>query len=134
LNNKSNAPRPRAFGIQDIKRLILVLSISSTFSLWALFSNKWNLNPTQAVSGNEVATGSVPPIQTEDMLALDLPPIPTLIPTTNPSASPTTSTDSRPIQTPVALQPTAPAKKVVQNKPKPTAKRPAPVATTRSSQ
>ena len=134
MNNKSNATRARTFGIQDVKRLILVLSLSSTLGFWALFSNKFNLNSSQAASGNEVATGSVPPIQTEDLLVLDLPPIPTLIPPTNPSTSPTTSTNSSPVQTPVALQPTLPAKKVVQNRPKPTAKLPAPVATTRSSQ
>lgn len=133
MNNKSNATRARTFGIQDVKQLIFTLAISSTLGFWTLFSNQFNSNQSAAAVGNNVSTGSVPPLQTEDQLVLNLPPIPTLIPPTEPSAVTSTPASSTPKQKP-ALQLSAPAKKVVaQANSKPVARKPAPVTKTSSS-
>ena len=128
MNNKPNSTRARTRSLTDVKQLIFALAISSTLGFWALFSNQFNSNQSAAAIGSNASTGSVPPLQTEDQLTLNLPPIPTLIPPTD-SSAPVSLT---PAQKP-ALQLSAPAKKVVQANSKPVARKPAPVTKTSSS-
>ncbi len=98
MQNNQPSKRKSLFDMRDVKRLIFVLAISSTLGFWALFSSKLNLSSFVAAS-NSVTASSTPPSQAQELLVLDLPPLPTLIPT----AAALTMTD-KPASAPAPVQ------------------------------
>ena len=90
---KNQSPKRKTlFDMRDVKRLVFALAVASTLGFWALFSNDFKLDSFAAASNN-VTTGSTPPGQADELLVLDLPPLPTLIPTVeaftpNPTSAP----------------------------------------------
>ncbi|MEJ2354151.1 MAG: hypothetical protein P8Y03_30620 [Anaerolineales bacterium] len=85
MNKKSPSRHPRRFALKDLKWLILTLAVTCALVYWALFSNKIGEKGLATASGNDQVPGSVPPVETEAQMVIDLPPLPTLIPTLDPS-------------------------------------------------
>ena len=103
MEKNQPSKRKSLFDMRDVKRLIFVLAVSSTLGFWALFSSKLNLSSFVAASSS-VTSAAPPPSQAEELLVLDLPPLPTLIPTVaamtaNPSSAPA------PVQKPISSLP-----------------------------
>ena len=114
---KNQSPKRKTlFDMRDVKRLVFALAVASTLGFWALFSSEFKLDSFAAASNN-VTTGSTPPGQADELLVLDLPPLPTLIPTVgaftpNPASAPAPAqkpTSSLPAQGVIVSAPQAPA-------------------------
>ena len=114
---KNQSPKRKTlFDMRDVKRLVFALAVASTLGFWALFSSEFKLDSFAAASNN-VTTGSTPPGQADELLVLDLPPLPTLIPTLgafipNPTSAPAPAqkpASSLPAQGGVVSAPQAPA-------------------------
>ncbi|HEX7973891.1 MAG TPA: hypothetical protein VF498_05745 [Anaerolineales bacterium] len=81
LISSKPAQRPkRRSQVGGVKGLIFSLSLVITLGLWSLLSKQLDLYATAASPAALAASGSLPPAQTSSGLALNLPPIPTLIP------------------------------------------------------
>jgi hypothetical protein len=83
MEKNQPAKRKTLFDMRDVKRLVFVLAVASTLGFWALFSNKFNLDSFVAASSSEAAI-TTPPSQAEELLVLEFPPLPTLVPTQQP--------------------------------------------------
>jgi len=85
MEQKRPNRRPQKLDTQGIRGLVFALAVSSTIGFWAIFSR------TDGVQSAEVDLLDLPSdgmseIQDENVSVLDLPPIPTLIPTVNPAS------------------------------------------------
>jgi hypothetical protein len=69
----------RKIDTHSAKRLIFTLAVTSTLGFWVVASKTSQISTAQ-VKGNLQSAGAVPPLQTENQLILDLPPLPTLVP------------------------------------------------------
>lgn len=87
MNKKSPSRHPHRFDLKDLKWLILTLAVTCALAYWALFSNKIGEKGLATASSNDQVPGSVPPVETEAQMVIDLPPMPTLIPTLDPSSA-----------------------------------------------
>jgi len=97
----------KKFDNQGARRLVFVLAVSSTLGFWGLVSRINQGQSVQADKGAQ-ASGSVPPLQAENQFVLDLPPLPTLVPTFGPSTA-RLGAVAVPIQNPVTVsRPVAP--------------------------
>lgn len=78
MPNPTPKPRRRPSRLTEIKWFIATVAVAGTLGFWTLFARQWML---------QVAADSVPPQDTPDApqqdntLVIDLPPMPTLIPT-----------------------------------------------------
>ena len=78
MPNTSTKPRRRQSRLTEVKWFIATVSVAGTLGFWTLFARQWML---------KVAADSVPPQDTpeapqqDNTLVIDLPPLPTLIPT-----------------------------------------------------
>jgi hypothetical protein len=64
--------------IKGTKRLVLTLAVSSILGFWALFSK---INPNLSTSANSQLSDEALPSQDGSQVLLNMPPMPTLIPT-----------------------------------------------------
>jgi hypothetical protein len=111
MEQKRSNRRPQKLDTQGIRNLVLALTVSSTIGFWALFSR---LESGQSAAGDVTAqTAGESQLMAEAESALvNLPPIPTLIPTLDPSivapvaasGLPLPSTIGSTIPTPAAIQ------------------------------
>ena len=85
MKKRSPSRHPRRFDLKNLKWLILTLAVTSALVYWALFSNKLGDRGAATASGNDQVPESLPPVQTEAQMLIELPPLPTLIPTLEPS-------------------------------------------------
>lgn len=85
--NKPNAKRGKTLNTQDAKRLVMILAVASTLGFWVLFTNKARLEAANAAVTNDAVATDVPPAEAQNQVVLDLPPIPTLVPTLDSSAN-----------------------------------------------
>jgi len=78
MPNPSPNPRRRQSRLAEVKWFIATVSVAGTLGFWVLFARQWML---------QVAADSVPPQDTpeapqqDNTLVIELPPLPTLIPT-----------------------------------------------------
>ncbi len=63
-----------------------MLAVSSTLGFWVVASKTSQIS-TALVKDAPQTAGGVPPLQTENQFVLDLPPLPTLVPTLESSAA-----------------------------------------------
>lgn len=79
MPNNSIHPRRRHTRLTEIKWFIATLSVAGTLGFWILFARQWVLQ----AAANAVPPQDTPdaPQQQDNTLVLDLPPMPTLIPT-----------------------------------------------------
>jgi hypothetical protein len=130
MNRKPQSPKRGKLDLAAVKWLIIALSLSAIMLFWNLFSRQAY---PDAISAAPLITET--PSQPAPVLMLDLPPIPTLVPTStesmnlDPLPSPTPSSVN--IPQPAAQTPA----KIFLGGAKPQAKKsaPAPVTKTRSS-
>lgn len=123
----------KKFDTQGARQLVFVLAVSSTLGFWSLVSRINQGQSVQADKGAQ-ASDSVPPLQAGNQFVLDLPPLPTLVPTLGLS-------DTRlgavavPIQNPVTVsRPVAPMTgKIFLGGVKPSLSHSAPITSTGSS-
>jgi hypothetical protein len=111
MEQKRSNQRPRKLDTQGIRNLVFALAVSSTIGFWALFSR---LNDAQSAAGGDLAqsAGEGQFMEEADPVLVNLPPIPTLIPTLDPSivgpvaasGLPLPSTIGSTIPTPAAIQ------------------------------
>jgi hypothetical protein len=131
--NKNTPNRAKKLDLHGARQLIFILAASSTLGFWAIVSK---VDHTQALQASETpqAAGATPPQQTGNQIVLDLPPLPTLMPTLDPSA---TGQDvvSVPLQNPVTVsKPSVPSSgKILMGGAKPSRSSNAPVTSTGSS-
>ena len=85
MKKRSPSRHPRRFDLKNLKWLILTLAVTSALVYWALFSNKLGDRGVVTAGGNDQVPESLPPVQTEAQMLIELPPLPTLIPTLDPS-------------------------------------------------
>ncbi|HZD58002.1 MAG TPA: hypothetical protein VE136_14825 [Anaerolineales bacterium] len=69
------------FDLKNLKRLILVLAVTSALAYWAMVSNNFGDKGVAPANGKGQIPESVPPAETGAQMVIDLPPMPTLIPT-----------------------------------------------------
>ncbi len=86
MDKKPNPNRGKTLDTHDTKRLVLILAVTSTLGFWVLFSNKARQDAASANVSNDPGTTDTPPADSQNQIVLDLPPMPTLIPTLNASA------------------------------------------------
>jgi len=78
MPNISHNPRRRQSRLTEIKWFIATVAVAGTLGFWVLFAKQWML---------QVAADTVPPQDTpeapqpDNTLVIELPPLPTLIPT-----------------------------------------------------
>jgi hypothetical protein len=68
------------------KRLIFILAVSSTLGFWVVVSKVSQIS-SALVKDAPQSAGAVPPLQIENQLILNLPPLPTLVPTLESNAA-----------------------------------------------
>jgi hypothetical protein len=68
----------RKIDTHGARRLIFTLAVTSTLGFWVVASKASQFS-TALVKGSPQSAGAVPPLQTENQLVLDLPPLPTLV-------------------------------------------------------
>jgi hypothetical protein len=86
MKKRSPSRHPRRFDLKNLKWLILTLAVTSALVYWALFSNKLGERGLAAASGADQVSGPIPPAETDVQMVIDLPPMPTLIPTLDTSS------------------------------------------------
>ncbi|MBT3389602.1 MAG: hypothetical protein HN413_04250 [Chloroflexi bacterium] len=96
MNNAKKRPKKRRSLMGAIKTLIVSLSLASILGFWSLFSQQNDLGVLASTTSN---ISLVQP-SAEPALALDLPPMPTLIPPLDPS-----TIVQQPAAAPVVSQP-----------------------------
>ena len=82
MANKTPAKHARKSDTRGAKQMVFLLSVCSTLGFWAIFSHKIDFK-LAADSSADQGAGDLPPTQAGNQLVLDLPPMPTLIPTLN---------------------------------------------------
>ena len=82
MEKKTPSKNPRKTDTRLAKQLVFLLSVCSTLGFWAIFSHKIDLNQPDG-SGAGSGAGELTPAGFENQLVLDLPPMPTLIPSLN---------------------------------------------------
>lgn len=134
MKKRSPSRHPRRFDLKNLKWLILTLAVTSALVYWALFSNKLGDRGVVTAGGNDQVPESLPPVQTEAQMLIELPPLPTLIPTLDASSVEQTT---QPVlsQDPVKVPATAvqPPLKIFVGGAKPSTKKVTTVTVTRSS-
>jgi hypothetical protein len=142
MNKNQPTRRKGPFDMRDVKRLVFLLAVSATLGFWALFSNKY-IHVGSVAQSSGAAVVEAPPDPTQEVLVLELPPIPTLVPTSMPGQA-ELRTMAGPSPTPVSTS----SVRIVIGGPAPSAggtrvrsesrggnsSEPAPVTITRSSQ
>ena len=78
MPNNTIHPRRRQSRLTEIKWFIATLSVAATLGFWILFARQWML---QAAANAVPQDTPEAPQQQDNTLVLDLPPMPTLIPT-----------------------------------------------------
>jgi hypothetical protein len=86
MDKKSRSRHSHRLELRDLRWLILMLAVTCALAYWALFSNKFGKNDFAAVSGNGQLPDDIQPVETGAQLVIDLPPMPTLIPTLDPAS------------------------------------------------
>jgi hypothetical protein len=134
MNKKSSSRRRRRFDLKGLKWLVLTLAVTSALAYWALFSNRLGERGFVAASSADPVSGSIPPAEIEAPMVIDLPPMPTLIPTLDASLA---EQAMQPVlsQDPVKAPPTSvqPPVKIFVGGAKPSTKKITTVTVTRSS-
>jgi hypothetical protein len=120
MEKKPNPNRGKTLNTHDAKRLVLILAVTSTLGFWVLFSNKARQDAANASVSNDQSVADTPPADSQNQLVLDLPPMPTLIPTLDPSTLPGLTVQTVPQQNNAAvslpqptLQPSVPTGKIL---------------------
>lgn len=133
LISSKPAQRPkRRSQVGGVKGLIFSLSLVITLGLWSLLSKQLDLYAPAASPAVLAASGSLPPAQTSSGLALNLPPIPTLIPQAAAKGQTAAAAPQTGQQAQVPAAPQAPVK-IFLGGAQPVAPAAAPVTRTRSS-
>ena len=84
MDQKKPNRRPQKLNTQGVRGLVFTLAVSSTIGFWAIFSRTDGVQTSGADSLDQSLDG-LSRIQDENATVLDLPPIPTLIPTADQS-------------------------------------------------
>ncbi len=77
MPNNSPHPRRRQSRLTEVKWFIATVSVAGTLGFWILFARQWMLQ----VAANSVPQDTPEAPQQDNTLVLELPPLPTLIPT-----------------------------------------------------
>jgi hypothetical protein len=85
MDKNSRSPAKK-IDVHGARRLIFMLAVSSTLGFWVVASKASQIS-TALVKDAPQSAGAVPPLQTENQFILDLPPLPTLVPTLESSAA-----------------------------------------------
>ena len=80
MDQKKPNQRPQKLDTQGVRGLVFTLAVSSTIGFWAIFSRIDRIQSSGADSLDHSPDG-FSEVQDEEASILDLPPIPTLIPT-----------------------------------------------------
>lgn len=86
-NKPSSARKVSSLDVSSVRRLVLVLAVSSTLGFWAIFS-KLSVNAAEQLDDPSRSAEPLPS-ESAGVAALDLPPIPTLVPPLNLTSAPT---------------------------------------------
>jgi hypothetical protein len=86
MDQKQQKRRPQKLDTYGIRGLVFALAVSSTIGFWAIFSRVDGLQSSGKDSPDQ-PTDDLSAVQDENITVLDLPPIPTLIPTMDQSIS-----------------------------------------------
>ena len=80
MEQKRPNQRPKKLDTQGVRGLLFALAVSTTIGFWAIVSR---IDAAQSIGAeNPDQVSSEPPlVQEENQLVVDLPPIPTLVPT-----------------------------------------------------
>ena len=84
--DKNSHTSAKKIDVHGARRLIFMLAVSSTLGFWVVASKTSQIS-TALVKDAPLSAGAVPPLQTENQFVLDLPPLPTLVPTLESSAA-----------------------------------------------
>jgi hypothetical protein len=79
MDKNSHTPAKK-IDVHGARRLIFMLAVSSTLGFWVVASKASQIS-TALVKDAPQTAGALPPLQTENQFILDLPPLPTLVPT-----------------------------------------------------
>jgi hypothetical protein len=85
MDKNSRSPAKK-IDVHGARRLIFMLAVSSTLGFWVVASKASQIS-TELVKDAPQSAGALPPLQTENQFVLDLPPLPTLVPTLESSAA-----------------------------------------------
>jgi hypothetical protein len=85
MDKNSRSPAKK-IDVHGARRLIFMLAVSSTLGFWVVASKASQIS-TALVKDAPQSAGALPPLQTENQFVLDLPPLPTLVPTFESSAA-----------------------------------------------
>lgn len=78
MDKKPHTPQSSKPDLEGAKRVVFTLAIAASLGFWATFSRL--KDETTAAAAND-ATGDLPPVQAGNQIVLNLPPMPTLVPT-----------------------------------------------------
>ena len=79
MDKKPHNPQSSKPDLEGAKRVVFTLAIAASLGFWATFSRLKD-ETTAAAAAND-ATGDLPPVQAGNQIVLNLPPMPTLVPT-----------------------------------------------------
>ena len=86
MDQNQRKRRPQKLDTYGIRGLVFALAVSSTIGFWAIFSRVDGMQSSGKESLDQ-PTDDLSEVQDENITTLDLPPIPTLIPTMDQSIS-----------------------------------------------
>lgn len=102
MDAKRPNQRPQKLDLPGIRNLVFALAVSSTIGFWAIFSRveagQFSEGGAPAQTSNEA-----PLLDEESAMAINLPPIPTLIPALDPSLAAPVTTGGLPERTTIGL-------------------------------
>jgi hypothetical protein len=84
MTKTTGTPNHGKLDTSSARRIVFTLAVTSSLGFWALFSR---LNGATASGTSEVSdtNTTLPPVQVDQQVSFDLPPMPTLIPPIDPS-------------------------------------------------